>query len=64
MINRGTFTRTWIIDDYITKFIEQGSCQIVSLGSGSDTRPFRMAHVIQIDPSPIYYAILNWISCL
>ncbi|RLV89286.1 Leucine carboxyl methyltransferase 1 [Spathaspora sp. JA1] len=41
LINRGTYLRTIAIDNIVHGFIEEfGKCQIVSLGSGSDTRAF------------------------
>ncbi|EGW33931.1 uncharacterized protein SPAPADRAFT_59315, partial [Spathaspora passalidarum NRRL Y-27907] len=41
LINRGTYLRTKAIDNIVQGFIEElDKCQIVSLGSGSDTRAF------------------------
>lgn len=42
IINRGTFTRTVSIDLILSHFAAK-ECQVVSLGAGSDTRPFRFA---------------------
>ncbi|KAI5957100.1 PPM1 [Candida jiufengensis] len=44
LINRGTYLRTKIITDIILEFVKycNGDCQIVSLGSGSDTRVFEL----------------------
>ncbi|RCK63576.1 Leucine carboxyl methyltransferase 1 [Candida viswanathii] len=42
LINRGSYLRTTAIDKVVQQFIKEfdGKCQIVSLGSGSDTRAF------------------------
>ncbi|KAI8906466.1 S-adenosyl-L-methionine-dependent methyltransferase [Gorgonomyces haynaldii] len=45
IINRGTFTRTWIIDHWISEYIAQGPVQVVSLGAGMDTRRFRFPKI-------------------
>lgn len=43
LINRGTYLRTELIDIVLNEFaLEFGHCQIILLGSGSDTRAFRM----------------------
>lgn len=43
LINRGTYLRTRVIDLVIDEFAaEFGHCQVISLGSGSDTRCFLM----------------------
>lgn len=44
LINRGTYLRTYAIDLITERFIEEnnGKCQIVALGGGSDTRSFRI----------------------
>lgn len=34
--------RTWIIDQYIQDFVEQGVDTVVNLGAGLDTRPYRL----------------------
>ncbi|CAI5756082.1 unnamed protein product [Candida verbasci] len=43
IINRGSYLRTRAIDQVIEKFINvyNQNCQIISLGSGSDTRAFK-----------------------
>ncbi|KIK09242.1 hypothetical protein K443DRAFT_127718 [Laccaria amethystina LaAM-08-1] len=48
LINIGTFVRSYAIDDLTTQWLEESGklnqpCQIVSLGSGSDTRFWRIA---------------------
>lgn len=41
LINRGTYLRTALISQLLTKFAETyGTCQIISMGGGSDTRCF------------------------
>lgn len=43
LINRGTYLRLTLVDRLVAGFVqEHGTCQIVALGAGSDTRPFRM----------------------
>ncbi|CAN3368115.1 leucine carboxyl methyltransferase 1 [Diutina catenulata] len=44
IINRGTFLRTRAIDEVVDRFINyhNGTCQVISLGGGSDTRGFRL----------------------
>jgi len=44
IINRGSYLRTRAIDQVVNKFIGEfkDRCQIVSLGSGSDTRAFQI----------------------
>ncbi|KAK5998525.1 Leucine carboxyl methyltransferase 1 [Cladobotryum mycophilum] len=45
IINRGTYTRTTGIDSLVQSFISEnsnGPKQIISLGAGTDTRPFRL----------------------
>lgn len=43
IINRGTYLRTKLIDIIIEEFLNEfGTCQIVSLGGGMDTRCFRV----------------------
>lgn len=56
LINRGTYFRTKSIDIVLQEFVEQyqGLCQVVSLGSGSDTRGFR---VLEKYPSTVYHEI-------
>ncbi|KAI5962591.1 PPM1 [Candida pseudojiufengensis] len=56
IINRGTYMRTKIITDFIQKYIDYfgGVCQILSLGSGSDTRAF---HLLSTNPMTKYHEI-------
>lgn len=42
LINRGTYIRCFAIDTLINKFLENGGAQIISLGAGSDSRPFHL----------------------
>lgn len=46
LINIGTYIRTRSIDELCNQFVERCedgvTCQIISLGAGSDTRPFKM----------------------
>ncbi|EAZ62989.2 carboxy methyl transferase for protein phosphatase 2A [Scheffersomyces stipitis CBS 6054] len=43
LINKGTYLRTKSIDLIVEKFVEEfKTCQIISLGGGSDTRCFRI----------------------
>ncbi|KAG5418427.1 PPM1 [Candida metapsilosis] len=55
IINRGTYLRTRAISDVVDEFVKEfGSCQIVSLGSGSDTRAFS---ILEKSPQVIYHEI-------
>ncbi|KAI3402319.2 PPM1 [Candida oxycetoniae] len=56
LINRGTYLRTKVISTLILEFIQEfdGHCQIVSLGSGSDTRLFQF---IEDGSNAIYHEI-------
>lgn len=56
LINRGTYFRTRSIDLVVNDFILQhnGQCQIISIGSGSDTRAFR---TLKDSPDVIYHEI-------
>lgn len=52
LINQGTYFRTEAIDRLVSEFArENGKCQIVSLGGGSDTRCFR---VLESNPDVSY----------
>ncbi|RDA96115.1 hypothetical protein CP533_1737 [Ophiocordyceps camponoti-saundersi (nom. inval.)] len=60
IINRGTYVRTRALDLIISSFLShtQGSKQIISLGAGTDTRPFRLLeehdiiyHEIDFEPT-------------
>lgn len=42
IINRGTYVRVRGISDVVDRFLACGGSQIVSLGAGSDTRPFAL----------------------
>ena len=44
LINRGTYLRTHALDIVVELFVQEhgGTCQLVSLGGGSDTRAFRV----------------------
>jgi [phosphatase 2A protein]-leucine-carboxy methyltransferase len=55
LINRGTYVRNKSIDLLLEEFAKTGERkQIISLGSGSDTRPF---HVLDKYPDIIYHEI-------
>ncbi|CAK9437448.1 uncharacterized protein LODBEIA_P18260 [Lodderomyces beijingensis] len=56
LINRGTFLRTVSVTEIISKFIKEfnGKCQLVSLGSGSDTRFFGL---LKDYPSVVFHEI-------
>ncbi|KAL7916069.1 S-adenosyl-L-methionine-dependent methyltransferase [Trichoderma velutinum] len=65
IINRGTYTRTTAIDNLVHSFLagaegeeQQGGTtkQIVSLGAGTDTRPFRLFSQ-QSHPQLVYHEI-------
>lgn len=58
LINRGTYFRTKSIDIVLDDFISQHGkkCQIISLGSGSDTRAFRTLEKYP-DSGVIYHEI-------
>ncbi|KAI9725400.1 MAG: hypothetical protein M1828_003250 [Chrysothrix sp. TS-e1954] len=51
IINRGTYVRTTSIDSYVRRFLAahpDEEVQILSIGAGTDTRPFRL---LREDPS-------------
>ena len=56
IINRGSYLRTRAIDQVVVKFIKEfkDRCQIVSLGSGSDTRAFQ---ILKSHPNVTYHEI-------
>ncbi|PRT53482.1 Leucine carboxyl methyltransferase 1 [Wickerhamiella sorbophila] len=57
LINIGTWCRVRAIDQAITEFLEkntEGKTQVISLGAGSDTRPF---HLLPKHPNLVYYEI-------
>lgn len=55
IINRGTYLRTRAISDVVDEFVKEfKSCQIISLGSGSDTRAFTILEKL---PHVIYHEI-------
>lgn len=55
IINRGTYLRTKAISDVVQEFVKEfEKCQIISLGSGSDTRAFS---VLEKLPQVIYHEI-------
>lgn len=55
IINRGTYLRTELINKIVTEFIDNNEqCQILSLGSGSDTRCF---DIVERCPSVKYIEI-------
>lgn len=55
LINRGTYLRTESINKVVEKYVEaHPTCQIVSLGGGSDTRCFR---VLAETPNVVYTEI-------
>jgi methyltransferase (TIGR00027 family) len=50
----GWITRTYLFDRFVTEQVEAGVTQVVNLGAGLDTRPYRLAlppslHWIEID---------------
>jgi len=54
LINVGTFVRSTAIDNLVNGWLElaenvEQSCQIVSLGAGSDTRFWRIAVCLHLD---------------
>lgn len=62
VINRGTFVRTWAIDQIIHHFLSDASLtsdgggqkkQIISLGAGSDTRSFNLIQKYKASGSPV-----------
>ncbi|KAL7922352.1 S-adenosyl-L-methionine-dependent methyltransferase [Trichoderma austrokoningii] len=65
IINRGTYTRTAAIDHLVYSFLSEAregtavaTRQIVSLGAGTDTRPFRLfGQQHQGQPNLIYHEI-------
>ncbi|KAI5952139.1 PPM1 [Candida theae] len=55
IINRGTYLRTKAITDVVEEFIREfENCQIISLGSGSDTRAFS---ILEKSPHVVYHEI-------
>lgn len=59
LINIGTFVRSTAIDDLVYQWLalsehEGKPCQIVSLGSGNDTRFWRIAVCFSSIPEPVY----------
>lgn len=42
LINRGTYIRQYSVDRLVKEFLRHGGKQVISLGSGSDTRPFHL----------------------
>ncbi|KAK4081796.1 uncharacterized protein Triagg1_2537 [Trichoderma aggressivum f. europaeum] len=60
IINRGTYTRTTAIDNLVRAFLARTegevTRQIVSLGAGTDTRPFRLFSQ-QSRPKLVYHEI-------
>ncbi|OKL63678.1 Leucine carboxyl methyltransferase 1 [Talaromyces atroroseus] len=63
IINRGTYARTSAIDELVNRFLEDDEGhptkkQIISLGGGSDTRPFRIFSEKQ--PSSLVYHELDF----
>lgn len=57
LINRGSYLRTTAIDKVVREFVDEfsGKCQIVSLGSGSDTRAFTL---LQQHPELVIHEII------
>ncbi len=60
VINRGTWVRTFAIDEAVQSFLQQPTSskkQIISLGAGSDTRFFNLAkkYMAQAKPIPFLY---------
>ncbi|KAI5969911.1 PPM1 [Candida margitis] len=55
IINRGTYFRTRAISDVVDEFVREFvNCQVISLGSGSDTRAFS---ILEKSPQVIYHEI-------
>ncbi|CAN6596835.1 leucine carboxyl methyltransferase 1 [Trichomonascus vanleenenianus] len=54
LMNRGSYLRIHSIDELIKAFLTHGGCQVVSLGAGSDTRPFAL---LPKYPSLIYHEV-------
>ena len=66
IINRGTYVRTVAIDSLIKKFLAAHSnqpVQIVSLGAGTDTRPFRLLRNDENLPQQLVYHELDFSAC-
>lgn len=60
LINIGTYIRTRSIDEICYQFVESyinEPCQIISLGAGSDTRPFKMLENYLSKQDFIYHEI-------
>ncbi|KAI5463361.1 S-adenosyl-L-methionine-dependent methyltransferase [Mariannaea sp. PMI_226] len=67
IINRGTYTRTAALDTLVDSFLADdslgcGEKQIVSLGAGTDTRPFRLL-AEQGSTTSIYHELDFHITC-
>ncbi|KAK9382619.1 S-adenosyl-L-methionine-dependent methyltransferase [Kockiozyma suomiensis] len=54
LINRGTYIRHAAVSRLVDAFIHSGGKQIISLGAGSDTRPF---HLLARAPDLIYHEL-------
>lgn len=66
IINRGTYVRTVAIDALVKKFLaayEKRPVQIVSLGAGTDTRPFRLLQNDRSLSEKLTYHEIDFAAC-
>lgn len=65
IINRGTFVRTIAIDALVQDFLtsNEGNVQIISLGAGTDTRPFRLLEGIPELAGRLLYHEVDFAEC-
>lgn len=63
IINRGTYVRTRAVDTLVNRFLrsyQAEQVQIISLGAGTDTRPFRLLSFSQTDGHHLCYVEIDF----